>query len=303
MLGIALSLALGLLTLDADGNCPSAAEVAAALAPLLPSPAVRARQHAVISSDDKALTLRLLGESGELILARQIDEVDCRERARAVAVVIAAEERELSALPPIPPPAAPTLAAAPASASADSLTVTVARRPTRPRERPAYELSAAFVSSISGDGQFAPGVTAAVALGRHDGAFAARIALRGDGERALALGGGEAHWTRISLSAGALYRLRHGRWDFDVDAGFVAALLLVQGSGYADDQSAINFDPGLEAGVRLALRWRFLTPFVGAALSGWLRGQQVATNASAAQTEIPRVEVALTVGAGFGNFR
>jgi hypothetical protein len=80
----------------------------------------------------------------------------------------------------------------------------------------------------------------------------------------------------------------------------LAALLLVQGNGFGDERQGHDFDPGLEIGLLLGYRWRFLTPFLEVRLAGWPRSQRVRVGGIAAAYELPRLDLLTSVGFAIG---
>lgn len=295
MLAVAFSVAVGLISIDAADDCPSAEAVAAALKSLAP-PTSETPVTIELRSTDAGMMIRFRDANGASAKRWLDAQPSCAARAEAAAVVIAAYRLRLNDGTALRPPEMEPPEASSAEASAS-----IRRSP--PRRKPvAFEVSAAFVSAVASDGAFAPGAAAGLALARPNGRFAAHLALTGTGERSIALGDGHARWTRLAIQIGALYRQRLGSWVLDATADAVAALLLVEGDGFVDNRAATNFDPGLAAGLRIGRRWRGVTPFVGATATGWLRGQRVAANAVSSTVELPRFDALLTAGASFGNF-
>ena len=176
------------------------------------------------------------------------------------------------------------------------------REAPTPTRHIGFDVAAAFVSAVAADGSFAPGANVSLMLARTGDRFAGHLALEGAGQRAILIGSGQALWTRVAVSFGAAYRLRLGRWRVDVAADAVAALLVVDGAGFAVNGNALNFDPGLALGVRAGYRWHRVMPFVGLGLTGWLRAETVETAAFAERGELPRLDVQLSVGASYGDF-
>jgi hypothetical protein len=150
-----------------------------------------------------------------------------------------------------------------------------------------------FAAGGTVDASFAPG-------GRR---WAARLALSGSGTRDLAFAGGSAGWTRFGLALGPALLLRRGRWQLDLHAEAVAGLLYVAGHGYDNARAAFSFDPGLGGGVRGAVRIGPLAPFVGVGVVGWLRPEEVALTSVAQGRTVPAVELLVSAGLSFGNFR
>jgi hypothetical protein len=108
---------------------------------------------------------------------------------------------------------------------------------------------------------------------------------------------------RATLSLGAGWRYRVGRLALGMHAEALAALLWIGGAGYDITRSSFDFDPGLGAGARLGIRLGRVTPFIDASVAGWLRSHLVQVSGAPERVELPRFEVLLTAGVGFGNLR
>jgi hypothetical protein len=297
MLVVVLSVAVGLFTIDAEGDCPTGDAVAAALKPLLQDTRSTSSERVGIRSSEGGLTIQFIDAAGVVTGKRWLAATaDCAERARSAAVVIAAQQFQLSDGGALP---APDLARP--QAMPESIGTIRRTAPPRP-SRLAYDMSAAFVSGVASDGSFAPGASVAALLGEVGGHFAGHLAVSGTGQRTIAVGSGQALWTRLALSLGAAYRIRSGGWITDVTADAVAALLLVDGKGFALNATTANFDPGLAVGVRAGYRWRRVMPFVGVGVTGWLRDETVSANQLVARADLPRLDVLVMAGASFGDF-
>jgi hypothetical protein len=177
--------------------------------------------------------------------------------------------------------------------------------PSAAQRQARIELGAAFLASFAG-GAFAPGGQIDLAVTPRRSDWAARLSFLAAATRDLELGDGRASWTRFGLGIGPRYRVRRGqRWRFDLHADGYAALVMMKGAGFRQNELALNFDPGLGLGGRAALRLGRGAPFFGAApfigvdLVGWLRRQEVMTLASVS-ADLPQLEVLLTAGVAIG---
>jgi hypothetical protein len=100
-------------------TCPTARDVTAALAGMLPRPNADLAPDVVdLNAQDKSIIVRLISAAGELIAEKRLpDSLSCAERARTTAVIVAAWEVRLHAETQ-PNLSVPTAALTPTSASA-----------------------------------------------------------------------------------------------------------------------------------------------------------------------------------------
>jgi hypothetical protein len=293
---------------------------------------------AVLENDEGGgLRLQLRSPASATRAVRRIAAgPSCEQLAALAAVVIAAWENDLAPVRltaprldkadvprvaqarAMPEPARPTatLRSATEARSIPAATLATAERPSaaersaaRPatvgvlrQSRPArlkVELDAAFVSSLAG-AAFAPGAAADVTLTHAGLGLGGRIGVRGFGTRTLALGTGSFGWTRVSLALGLAWRRDFGRVRLDLHAELSPALVMVAGAGLADAHQAYDVDVGLGGGLRFGVRAGPVTPFVGAAVVGWLREEQVLAINVQNPVSLPRFELLLSAGLAFG---
>lgn len=276
-------------------SCPSAAEVTERLQPLLPpGPAGRrARVERVPSParpDGRApaelLRIELRDDGGRTLATRYLEAAaPCADLAAAAAVIIAAAWQAEVA----PAPAEPIrLQRAPAAAP--------------PPPSLSYDVAAGFLLSFAGS-DAAPGADLTVTLGRRGGRLGALAAFSGTGLRDLPLGPGSVSYTRLRLHLGARHRLSRGRLFADLHLAGLLGAVLVEGHGFTESYRSADLDLGLAGGVRVALRLGPLAPFLGVALAGWLRAQQVQVTGLPETLTLPRFEVLPAVGVAVGDFR
>jgi hypothetical protein len=280
---------VGLIAIDGPSDCPDPAAVARELEPLAAAAASGSRgpAHVRLRRDPDALVIEERGPAGEPRAARRLAlGPSCADLAAAAAVVIASWQTSL-----------------PGAASYDELTIgtaLVARPPAR--RRLDVVVGGAFVASFAP--AFAAGAAVDATLAPRGRRWAGRLALSGSGTRDLALAGGSAAWTRVGVALGPALRLARGRWQLDLHAEAVAALLYTAGQGYAHDHTALAFDPGLGGGVRGAVRVGPVAPFIGVGVVGWLRPQEVVMLDGEVQSRrLPAVELLVSAGLAIGNFR
>jgi hypothetical protein len=276
-----------------SASCPSADEISAALASpgakVEAAPPGPSQRVEVVDAGD-ALVLHLQDDAGTALATRRLvrGDASCQELAQAAAVIITAWQLHADEWTPELPGLAPV----------ETAPVLRRARPGGP-SRVHYELSAAFLSSITSTGAFAAGGQASAALTRRGARWFGRLSLFGTDTREQPLGFGAMSWSRVALAAGTTYRFGT-TWQLDLQADAVVALLVLRG-GSGTDSSAFNVDPGLRAGLRGMRRWGHLAAFLEAGVVGWLRSQQVKASGSADSVELPRVEVLLAAGVAYGN--
>jgi hypothetical protein len=287
--GVVVLLA-GLVEVEGATACPSPAEVARRLGPLLPdlpsgdrssdAPGHRAR----LANVDGTLEVELFGPADEALGTRRLTGGDsCAGLADAAAVVIAAWEAELQ---PVAPPA---------------LSLGPALRASRAR----WEVAGGFAASLALGGApvVAPGgiVEGSFAARRWRG-LAVRAAVVGEGARDLALGPGAVSWTRaLAVGVGPRYRLvaRAARFDFHVEP--LVAWVHVAGAGFPTDLGADGVDAGIGGGVRASLQLGPSAFWVGVSAAAWLRRQRVHVDVLNLDGELPRFELDFGAGVALGD--
>ncbi|MSP61552.1 MAG: hypothetical protein EXR72_14680 [Myxococcales bacterium] len=260
--------AAGLVEVEGAMSCPTPAEVAARLVPLLP--AGEGRDRARIEDLGGALRVELRGPAGDLLAAQRLLAVaSCEDRAAVVAVVIAAWEAVLRpGVVPAPPPL-----------------------PIPSLRRVHFEAAAGGMISLAGSAA-APGGTLEVSLAARVAGrgFGARLALLGVAARDLPLGSGRASWRREAAALGPRYRFAPGRWRIDLHAEAVPAWVLVEGIDFPINRSRMGFDLGLGVGGRIALVLGPAAFFIGLTGVGWLVPQRVLVDRLDLAAELPRLE-------------
>lgn len=200
---------------------------------------------------------------------RTLPKVACSERARMLAVVVAAWDAELGAVRLALP----------------------ARRP-----RLDYDVAAAFVASFA-ESDFAPAGMVEARFARRGLGVGGYFGLLGEGLRTLPLGGATVHWTRAALRVGVGYRVEKSRFSFDFTAGPALALLYYGGSGFTQSIDGWDVDVALGTGIRFGVRAGRVRPFLGAEVTGWLRRQQLKSeDTQLATVDLPQLETLVFAG-------
>ena len=290
MLLIPLAVA-GALALTGSSTCPSPSDVAALLGRAVSAANSPDGLFVELTQTDEEAVLRLKQDSNRILAERHLarEGASCAALAKAVAVIVTSWE-----LPGAEwTPDVPNL-----SEQAPS---TALRRPVL--KKPSllhYDAFAALIGSVAADGTLAVGAEAGVALTRVGSRWMGRASLFGTDTRSEAIGFGSIAWSRMALAAGPAYRFGAAKWQLDLHADAVVALLVVEGRG-GSQTTAYNVDPGLRAGARGMRRWGRTAVFVELDVVGWLRGQNVQALGMPEVVEVPRVEVQLAAGVALGN--
>jgi hypothetical protein len=276
----------GAVEVEGGGACPQATEVAQKVASLLPAASRNAPDRARIDRAGDHLQLELRRADGTPVAWRRLDaHAACEELAEAAAVMIAAWETDLEAGRPLPPP----------DFDRDAPLVVEAPPPVvPPRGRMRWELGVGFAASVGG-GTLLPGVTIEGIVAPH-GPWAARIAMVATESQEQPFGMGTARSNRLSFAAGPSWRT----WLLDVHAEFVASLAHIEAAGFDLPKDEYAFDPGLGAGVRMALRPAPLVPWLGVNAVGWLHRQEFQIVGVPGQVVQPAFDVILGAGISFG---
>lgn len=153
---------------------------------------------------------------------------------------------------------------------------------------------ASFVS-----GSVAPAAQAEASLTPRGQGFGVRLAAGGTLSHEDTLGQGKVSWSRASLELGPTYDLRFVRFD----AGVVGSLLWTRGSGFTEDRKESGFAAGITLGVRAAIPWDRVQPWLSLRGLVWPQAQQMYVNDSAtgllSNRPLPHAEIQLGAGVAF----
>jgi hypothetical protein len=259
-----------------------------------------------------SVTVRLSSARGEVIGEKRLPErLSCAARAEAGAVVVAAWEARLRGVaatintpnPPggeirsptqpaplaVPPPAPPAAVARP------SAIVTSATVPSAPIQ---VETSAALFASVTASG-VAPAGAFELMLTRGDSPLGFGLGAVIVGGHSLGVGTGRGVWRRF----GGLLELDSvSRWSalaLHLHGGAALSAVVVTGESLPVNESDTVFDPGIVAGLRLALVSR-LAPWLGATAVSWPRAHALLVGGSPASAQLPQFEAWVGAGLTFG---
>jgi hypothetical protein len=282
------------------GACPTADDVERKLAPLL-APGFEAHTADVVTVEEGAdgtVTILLDGADGGAIAHRLLPRApSCAEQAERVAVALATWEAQLhpeialrlgqlapaTEAPPVPAPAPAAVVRAllPPAASTRVASLGVATL---------VDWQAGWLTS---------GARIDLTLGPAARSWRARMGFVGVGSHAETVAPGEGRWWRAYLTMGADVSLALGeRWAAVLGVAAAGGVVNISGSGYQNDRTARSVDLGAELASRLEWRRGQLRPWLGVALAGWARRQDLVVGSQVMST-LPRAEPSLALGVDF----
>lgn len=260
-------------------SCPSARDIASQLSVLMPENAQPGT--VVVSATADGLLIDLRPENPTFAALRTVTVGDdCDERARVTAVVISTWW--------------PLVGAEPRSNDA------VAARVATPIvvETPArtLRLAAGAFASVTGDGAAPGGRVEITWLPKQARGFGLRASTSYAGAREVALGRGQASWSRATAELGPSLSL--GNLGFD--AGAVLGRLWIGGEGFDQQQSSQGNTIGMTVGARAEWPWGRLAPWIEARGLLWPQSQSVyvldASTGQRTSHALPRAELQLGGG-------
>jgi hypothetical protein len=273
---------------EGDSACPSAAEVAAHVATLLPGGAPAGSPP--VARVDRAgadVSVRLADPSGALVAQRHLPAAgDCTELAELVAVTITTWMTELR----------------PEWLPAPQLPRVVVDAPA-PRERLGFDAGLGAGVSL-GEGGAAGAASLLMALhagARGLGAIVRATATTG---RDVSIGAGVATWRRWEITAGPSYQvpLGLGRWRLAGSLGLSAGWLSAEGRDFAVNQTSRRFSPGAAGLVRVARAGGAWSPWFALGASVAFFDQPLIVVGNGERRSLHAVTVDALLGISFGRF-
>jgi len=287
-------LAAGQVDVRSNTDCPSSSAIGERLGPLLPGMSgrdVADVQLLGIQPDGTTdLYVSLSDPGGVLIGGRQVSlRGSCAQMAEAVAAILAAWKSNPG-----------TRVSSGATDTVTAAGADIAKSP----EAPAPSRFAVLAGAGGGAhfvGGTALGGNLELRFGLAASSWQLRLAIATETARQLDLAAGDYHghvdWQHHSAALGLAWRALHPRWQLGLDAGLVAGWATVEGSGFSSNRSERAFEYGAAAGLRGGRRWGRFTLWVEARPTLWLKGHEVHVVGSTAGTDLPRVDVAASLGA------
>jgi hypothetical protein len=277
-------------TVVGSSECPSPAEVAVQLAPLLPASAM-VPNIALLETRGSSVHIVLSSSDGDRIGERQLERSGtCDELAAAAAVVIAtwqtAVRREF--VTPLPSPPAGQAHASRKPASSPAAT-----------KRMEGEVDVGLGMSFDMVGHAAAG---ALGIWLAPAGFwgGLRVSAMLSGWRQEELGEGHLRWTRWALLLGPEARLLAGPAVASVRLQAAFGILRLTGGGFEENRSHQAPALAVGSGLRVALRsvgWR---PWIGLEGLFWPRAETAGEIPGGSTFRIPRWQMVLGGGVAVG---
>lgn len=294
MLALAVaSPALAAPVVTSDSPCPSAAEVTAQVANLWQGENVTS-VAAHIRLEGVRLLIDLASENEPVVTRSLPVESDCRSRAQAAALVIAAWLDTVATDPVGLPPAVP-----PALARVSPPVTPMAAH------TPRFLLGLGGYALVDAQGTTAL-FSADAAWLRLAGRMGLRAGFAFPLPRTLTVGQGQSRWWRPVLDVGVILPLHEGTWGVQASAGPALGLLVVAGKGFDRNRTDVVLSWGALAGLRLAYTrasgstaWLELRGLLWPGAQG-IRNEVLGT--SPRDSALPRWEGHLGLGFSFAAF-
>jgi hypothetical protein len=282
---------------DVQGSatCPSPAEVAERIAPLLP--AERGFPPGAVLRVDvggSEIEVRLEAEGAPVPLAsrRLPRSGSCGELAEAAAVVAASWAGRYDTPPPGALELAPWESQPPAAGLRE-------RAPVRRGALDRWSLGLGGGLSGASVGGWTPQGGLEVTAAWRGTHWFGRLLLAGTGERSFAVDAGSAAWWRL-LAIPSVGLTWGGSLFFEASAGPVVGWVFVRGQGFSPNARDVSLGVGVSPSVRLGYRISARGAlWLGGSVIAWLRPHRLSVDMSANDATIPRLDVLTGFGATF----
>jgi hypothetical protein len=284
-------LAAGQVDVRSSTDCPSAPAIAARLGPLLPGMSgrdVADVQLLGVQPDGTTDLYVSLSDPGLVpIGGRRVPlRGSCAQLAEAVAAILAAWKSD------------PGTRAAPGTTD-DTIAArhdgaSEARAPS-----PFTMLAGAGVGAHVVGGECLGG-NLELRLGRAASHWQLRLGFAAQTARQMGLVAGaysgQVDWQHTSAAVGLAWQSFRPRWQLGLDAGLVGGWATLAGSGFATSRTERAFEYGAAAGLRGGRAWGRLSFWLETRPTLWLKGHEVRVQGSTASRDLPRVDVAASLG-------
>jgi hypothetical protein len=294
------------LEVRAEGECPRAEDVAAALNRMLGDAGPSGSGDvAELRENGGAFVIVLRSGSGEVLGEKRLPAtLECPVRAEMAAVSIAAMEAQLGGDAAALPAPAPPL---PAAVEAPPRPVEIVERapPTPPPRAPLQkEVGAAFLASMNGT-NIAPGARLELALGPATGKWALVVAGLYVSSHSMAVEPGEGSWWRVGGELGVRGEVPLvGGATIQPGIGVAVTALSVDGHGFARNTGSWLLDPGVVARLRLVPVAVRVRPWLEVAGVYWPRAHVLTVSGRGGNpAELPAFGLVASVGWSFGGQR
>jgi hypothetical protein len=258
--------------------------ILARLTPLLPASGLPPTDRAELQPSPEAGHLRLTLTNADGVLIGQRDLASsgaCDDLAQMVAVFVASWESDPG--PGISSPPTVTFLAAQAPKPA------TVGKPWEVEVGAGAGLSA--ISGLAGSGRFEMGIAAGPSP------WQARMAVMAQTERETAMLGGKVAWRHSLATLGVAWRMPDQARLLSVDLGPTLGFASLAGQGFLANERSRSIEYGVEAGLRLGWRWRWLAVFADARSDLWLRQQRASLDGRQATATLEPWDLTLGIGA------
>jgi hypothetical protein len=284
-------------------HCPSAEDVFAHLAPLLPTPEGKANtgpdlanlQLTAMAPDGTSeIRIELISKDGVRIGERRVvGRGSCSDKAEAVAAVLAAWETD-------PSPAMATAETSPTKAE-----VSAPVTPNAPRDQAEQASRLNVTLAVGGGVALVGGVAGAaktsIAAGLSDSHWQLQIDALVESNRRIELDAGYVDWHHATVGLALGWRALSSRIVFATDLGAVAGWASLEGNDFDQNRTRTAFEYGIAAGARAGRAWGRWQLWMELRPRLWLRGQQAVLTAPPANqpatADVPVWDVLVCAGA------
>ena len=264
--------------------CPSQTAILARLTPLLSASGLPTTDRAELqpSPEPGQLRLTLTNADGVLIGQRDLaSSGECDDLAQTVAVLVASWESDPG----------------PGLSSPPTVTFLAAESPKPPTEGMPWEVEVgagaglSAISGVAGSGRFEIGI----ARGRSP--WQARIAVMAQTERETAMLGGKVAWRHTLATLGVAWRMPDRAKLLSIDLGPTLGFATLAGQDFLVNERQRSLEYGVEVGLRLGWRWRWLAVFADARNDLWLRQQRASVDGRQATSTLDPWDLTIGLGA------
>lgn len=296
MSGLVLAL-IAAMEIQIPGSCPQLADVERHLAPLLlPGFEARTQDRALVAEGpDGAVTVLLARADGGGTATRQLPRAgSCDDQAETIAVLLASWEGQIH-------PELALRAAGPRTADARASDIERTRvSSSEPRRGLAIDAVGIGVGGAWSSDSIAPGARVDLFVGNGRSRWRGRLSLEAAGQQTVSVAPGRGEWWRAAVALGADYTAQLAEhWVASTGAAGTVGFVSVGGAGYALDRQSTSLDVAAEALARIEWRRGRVAPWLGVALLGRVRRQNVQVSGATESAALPILEPSIALGADF----
>ncbi len=273
--------ALDAVIVRGTSSCPSPADVAVKLAPLVPA-SNRPADRADIVRDGSTVSISLARADGQRIAVQQIEGTICEDLAEAAAVILASWENDelrregLSLSAPAP------RAEAPRSSRRRTWDLALGAGGALANE--------AFSTAVLASGTVAPGA----------GAVGLRLGAGWVGWGTVELPHGQVHWNRFLMGGGPRVAWANDTFVGEGHLGAYLGWVRSSGEAFADNRNDRGFELSFVGSARLSLGEGDVHPWIEGAVAVWPWPVVAYELPTQAEAGLPTLAIFVLAGALFG---